>query len=85
MKENNNIHKALVVGLSYRTGLSVSNFLAAREVAVVASDSKSQAELADVIRKLDPAVRVVAGGQSPSLLDEEARQRLMELERKLLK
>ncbi|HPL18435.1 MAG TPA: Mur ligase family protein, partial [Spirochaetota bacterium] len=65
-----NIHKALVVGLSYRTGLAVSNFLAAREVTVVASDSKGEAELADVIRKLDPAVRVVAGGQNPALLDE---------------
>jgi len=70
MKSNINIKKALVVGLSYRTGLAVSNFLAAREVAVVASDSKGEAELADVIRRLDPAVRVVAGGQNPSLLDE---------------
>lgn len=59
-----------MVGLSYRTGLAVSNFLAAREITVVASDSKSETELADVIRKLDPTVRVVAGEQSPSILDE---------------
>jgi UDP-N-acetylmuramoylalanine--D-glutamate ligase len=70
MKQNNNIHKALVVGLSYRTGLAVSNFLAAREVTVVASDNKSEAELSDVIRKLDPTVRVVAGNQNPAILDE---------------
>lgn len=68
--KSTDIHKALVVGLSYRTGLSVSNFLAARKVDVTASDSKSEAELADVIRNLDPAVRVVAGGQNPALLDE---------------
>ncbi len=64
------IHKALVVGLSYRTGLAVSNFLAARGITVVASDSKSEAELADVIRKLDPTVRVMVGGQDPAILDE---------------
>ncbi len=64
------IHKALVVGLGYRTGLAVSNFLAARQVAVVASDSKGEADLSDVIGKLDPAVRVVAGAQDPALLDE---------------
>jgi len=70
MKGTNNIHKALVVGLGYRTGLAVSNFLAARQVAVVASDSKSEADLADVIVKLNPAVRVIAGAQDPALLDE---------------
>ncbi|MBP7738113.1 MAG: UDP-N-acetylmuramoyl-L-alanine--D-glutamate ligase [Spirochaetes bacterium] len=69
MKGNNNIHKALVVGLGYRTGLAVSNFLAAREIAVVASDSKSEADLSDVLSKLDPTVRVVAGAQDPALLD----------------
>ncbi len=64
------IHKALVIGLGYRTGVAVSNFLAARDVAVVVSDSRGQAELADVIRKLDPAVRVAAGGQNPAMLDD---------------
>jgi UDP-N-acetylmuramoylalanine--D-glutamate ligase len=67
---DNNIHRALVVGLGYRTGLAVANFLAGREVTVVVSDTKSEAELADVLRKLDPTVRVVAGEQKPDLLDE---------------
>ncbi len=59
-----------MAGLSYRTGLAVSNFLASRGVTVVASDNKSEAELADVIRKLDPSVRVIAGDQNPAILDE---------------
>lgn len=70
MKGTNNIQKALVVGLGYRTGLAVSNFLAARKVAVVASDSKSEADLAGVIGKLDTSVRVIAGAQDPALLGE---------------
>lgn len=70
MKSNDNIKKALVVGLGYRTGVAASNFLAGRGSAVVASDSKPAAELADVLAALDPAVRVVAGKQEPALLDE---------------
>ena len=70
MTGTDNIHKALVVGLGYRTGLAVANYLAGRKVTVVASDAKSEAELSDVLRKLDPAVRVAAGEQNPDLLDE---------------
>jgi UDP-N-acetylmuramoylalanine--D-glutamate ligase len=70
MEGINNIHKALVVGLGYRTGLAVANYLAGREVTVVASDAKSEAELSDVLRQLDPTVRVVAGEQKADLLDE---------------
>ncbi len=64
------INKALVVGLGYRTGVAVSNFLTGRGVSVVASDRKGERELADVLVKLDPAVRVVTGEQKPALLDE---------------
>ncbi|MBN2158282.1 MAG: UDP-N-acetylmuramoyl-L-alanine--D-glutamate ligase [Spirochaetes bacterium] len=69
MKENIDIQKALVVGLS-RTGVAVCNFLVARGAAVVVSDTKPAAELDDVLSKIDPSVRVVAGEQGPSLLDE---------------
>ena len=67
---DNNIKKALVVGLGYRTGVAVSNFLAGRGAIVVASDSKSSAELGDVLPKVDPSVRVVTGEQKPELLNE---------------
>src|SRR4030042_479066 len=67
---DNNIKKALVVGLGYRTGLAVCNFLIGRGATVVASDSKSETELSEVLQKLDPAVRVVTGEQRTGLLDE---------------
>ncbi len=70
MKGNITIQKALVVGMGYRTGLAVANFLAGKGVSVVASDSKGAAELAGVLRQLDPSVRMVAGEQKPALLDE---------------
>lgn len=70
MKGNITIKKALVVGMGYRTGLAAANFLAGRGVSVAASDKKNASELAGVLEKLDPAVRVLAGGQDPSLLDE---------------
>jgi UDP-N-acetylmuramoylalanine--D-glutamate ligase len=62
--------KALVVGLGFRSGLAACNFLAGRGVETVVSDNKSREELADVIRELNVAVRVVAGPQEPSILDE---------------
>ncbi len=64
------MHKALVVGLGFRTGVAVSNFLTGRGVSVVASDRKDESELSDVLHRLDPAVRVVTGEQRPSLLEE---------------
>jgi len=70
MQGTNNIKKALVIGMGYRTGLAAANFLAAKGVAVTASDSKPAAELADVLTKLDPSVRVVVGGQDPALIGE---------------
>lgn len=62
--------KALVIGLGYRTGLATANFLAARGVEVTVTDTKSAEELADIIAKLDSSVKVIAGNQEPSILDE---------------
>ena len=67
---NDTYRKALVVGLGYRTGLATANFLAARGVDVAVTDTKSADELADIIAKLDTSVRVIAGNQEPSILDE---------------
>ena len=65
-----NFKKVLVVGLGFRTGLAVSNFLARRGVDVSVSDNKSAGELSDVIAGLDNRVRVFAGEQNPRILDE---------------
>ena len=64
------LKKVLVVGLGFRTGLAVSNFLARRGVDVSVSDNKSAGELADVIADLDKKVKVLAGKQLPEILDE---------------
>jgi len=64
------LKKVLVVGLGFRTGLAVSNFLAPRGVDVSVSDNKSVDELADVIVNLDKRVKVMAGNQDPRILDE---------------
>lgn len=61
--------KALVVGLGYRTGLSAANFLANRGVDVTVSDSKSSDELREIIEKLHPAIKVIAGVQNPRILE----------------
>src|SRR5690606_15792575 len=65
-----NFKKALVVGLGYRTGLAAANFLSARGVDVTVSDAKSREELSDVIEKLNPGVKVIAGSQVPEILDQ---------------
>jgi len=62
--------KILVVGLGYRTGLASGNFLAGKGALVTVTDTKSREDLAPVIAKLDPSVKVVAGNQEPSLLDD---------------
>ncbi len=62
--------KVLVAGLGYRTGLAACNFLAARKCRVTGSDMKGADELQPVLERMDPSVRVVAGHQDPSLLDE---------------
>ncbi|MDR3238147.1 MAG: UDP-N-acetylmuramoyl-L-alanine--D-glutamate ligase [Spirochaetia bacterium] len=66
----NELKKILVVGLGFRTGLAASNFLARRGVETVVTDSKSSAELADIIARLDKNVRVITGKQEPAILDE---------------
>jgi len=66
-----NLNKVLVIGLGFRTGVAVSNFLAARGSEVVVSDIKSRDQLVDVISKLDSSIEVAAGDQSPSILDRE--------------
>ena len=70
MNAVNDIHKALVVGLGYRTGLATSNFLAERGSEVIVSDIKSRDQLTDVIERLDRRVDVISGEQGPHLLDD---------------
>ncbi len=70
MNAVNDIHKALVVGLGYRTGLATSNFLAGRGSEVIVTDIKSREQLNDVIERLDKRVDVVSGEQGPHLLDD---------------
>lgn len=65
-----NLEKALVVGLGYRTGLMSSNFLAGRGVRVTVSDIKGNDELKDTVKKLHPSVKPVLGIQDPEILKE---------------
>ncbi|MGL4368162.1 MAG: UDP-N-acetylmuramoyl-L-alanine--D-glutamate ligase, partial [Spirochaetota bacterium] len=62
-------YRILVVGLGFRSGLSAANFLACEQHDVEVSDSKSHAELSDIISQLDSEVTVHAGSQDISLLD----------------
>jgi len=66
---NEDYNNVLVVGLGYRTGLATSNFLIAKGKSVTVTDIKTQHELEDIIAKLNPAVKVIAGNQSPEILD----------------
>jgi UDP-N-acetylmuramoylalanine--D-glutamate ligase len=66
---NEDYNNVLVVGLGYRTGLATSNFLIAKGKSVTVTDIKTEHELKDIIAKLNPAVKVVAGNQSPEILD----------------
>jgi len=66
---NNDYKNVLVVGLGFRTGLATSNFLAAKGKNVTVTDIKAEDELKDIIAKLDPAVKLIAGNQSPEILD----------------
>lgn len=61
--------KVLVVGLGYRTGVAAADFLVRHGADVTVSDIKSADELKDLIAKLDPAVKVIAGHQNPEILD----------------
>ena len=64
------LKKVLVVGLGFRTGLAVSNFLALRGIDVSVSDNRNTGELAGVIADLDRKVKVFAGKQHPEILAE---------------
>jgi len=66
---NEDYNNVLVVGLGYRTGLATSNFLIAKGKSVTVTDIKTEHELEDIIAKLNPAVKVIAGNQSPEILD----------------
>ena len=44
-------------------------FLSARGADVTVSDIKSEDELKELIVKLDPSVKVIAGHQNPEILD----------------
>jgi UDP-N-acetylmuramoylalanine--D-glutamate ligase len=65
-----NIHKALVVGLGERTGLTVSNFLRGRGIETSVSDSRSENELSGTVARLKPGVTLHLGHQKPEILDE---------------
>ncbi len=65
------IHKALVVGLGERTGLTVSNFLRERGVDTFVSDAKSESELSGTISRLKPGIKLLLGRQEPEILREE--------------
>lgn len=62
--------KVLIVGLGYRTGAAAAAFLSSRGADVTVTDIKSRDELSEIIGKLDPSVKVIAGRQNPEILDE---------------
>ncbi len=59
----------LVVGLGYRSGLTVANFLARKNYRVAVSDMKSGNEISSIAEKLDASVEKFLGNQDPSILD----------------
>lgn len=59
----------LVVGLGFRSGLTVANFLASKNFKVAVSDMKESAELSSVVDRLDDSVETFLGYQKPELLD----------------
>jgi len=65
----NKSSKILVVGLGYRTGLSTANYLISKGYSVDVSDSKSADELISVSSQLKSGIRLFAGNQNMSLLD----------------
>ncbi len=66
---NSDYKNILVVGLGYRTGLATANFLTGKGMSVTVNDMKAEVELKDIIDKLAPGVKVIAGHQSPEILD----------------
>ncbi|MCX7679866.1 MAG: UDP-N-acetylmuramoyl-L-alanine--D-glutamate ligase [Spirochaetes bacterium] len=65
-----NGNKVLVVGLGKRTGLAACNFLSARGYDVTGNDVKDRSDLTEIVEKLNPSVRIVAGHQSPTILND---------------
>ncbi len=63
------IDKALVVGLGYRTGPAVSNFLVSKGIDTSVTDIKDEKELYPIIAGLDEKVEIYAGSQEPEILD----------------
>ena len=70
MLELNKNSRILVVGLGRRSGLAACNFLSKKGCRVYASDSKSLDELKNITKDLRTDVKVVAGPQDPSILNE---------------
>ncbi len=70
MKELTNNSKILVVGLGKRSGLASCNFLSKKGFRVFANDIKTYNELKPVIEDLDINVKIIAGNQDPSILDQ---------------
>jgi UDP-N-acetylmuramoylalanine--D-glutamate ligase len=70
MIDLNKNSKILVVGLGKRSGLASCNFLSKKGYNVYASDIKSQEELKSIIKELPGNVKVFAGSQDPSILNE---------------
>jgi len=66
MKRYRNI---LIVGLGFRSGLTVANFLAEKNYKVTVSDMKEAEELTEILEKLDCGVDKILGNQDPSILD----------------
>ena len=70
MKELSKNSKILVVGLGKRSGLAACNFLSSKGHVVYVSDSKSQDDLKNIVKDLRSDVKVIAGSQDPSILNE---------------
>ncbi|MDA3821581.1 MAG: hypothetical protein PF450_03055, partial [Bacteroidales bacterium] len=70
MNKLENIKNILVIGLGFRTGLAVSNFLSDEGFSVTVSDNKDADSLKDLIDQLRPDVKTVTGPQNPTLIDE---------------
>lgn len=65
----NKYKNILVVGLGFRTGLQTANYLASQDISVSISDNNTIENLQHLIDKLDDKVKVFAGSQDVSLLE----------------
>lgn len=62
--------RILVIGFTSRTGASVVRFALERGCHVTVSDRKPMEELREIMKTINGDVRLIAGEQTPSLLDE---------------